>query len=266
MPDGPQTWHHGLIARWWAEFNVTDPAELDYYRGSIERFGQPALDLACGTGRLLIPLLEAGLDVDGADVSKDMLSLCSERAAIKGLSPNLHHQAMHQLALARRFRTIYVCDSFGIGGRRSDDRAALRRIHDHLEPGGALVFSHDLPYGDADQWSYWLPDRGDELPQEWPGTGTRRTAANGDEIELIGRLEAIDPVEQRVTMGMRPRLWHAGELVREEEHRIQISMYFRQELVLLLEQAGFQEVTVEGPYTGRPATAGDAGVVIVARA
>ena len=55
----PITWHHGLMARWWAEFMRAEPAELAFYRTAIERFGQPALDLACGAGRLLIPLTEA---------------------------------------------------------------------------------------------------------------------------------------------------------------------------------------------------------------
>ena len=50
-----QTWHHGLIAKWWAEFNDEfRPHEIPYFRRYVER-GQPALDVACGTGRLLLP-------------------------------------------------------------------------------------------------------------------------------------------------------------------------------------------------------------------
>ena len=72
MNEQPQTWHYGLVARWWAEFNAPGPDELAFYRGVIERDGQPALDLGCGAGRLLLPLLSAGLDVDGCDISPDM--------------------------------------------------------------------------------------------------------------------------------------------------------------------------------------------------
>jgi ubiquinone/menaquinone biosynthesis C-methylase UbiE len=43
-----------------AEFNVSGP-EIDYFRKFVEAGGQPALDVACGTGRLLIPYLRAGL-------------------------------------------------------------------------------------------------------------------------------------------------------------------------------------------------------------
>src|SRR5438270_14021486 len=60
MAGQPLTWHYGLVAQYWAEFNVAAPEELAYYRAAIERYGQPALDLACGTGRILVPLLKAG--------------------------------------------------------------------------------------------------------------------------------------------------------------------------------------------------------------
>src|SRR5215212_8813174 len=104
MPDEPQTWHHGLVARWWAEFNRDGP-EIEYFRRFVER-GQPALDAGCGTGRLLLPYLRAGLDVDGCDVSADMVALCQEKAAAEGFSPTLFVQAMHELDPPRRYKTI----------------------------------------------------------------------------------------------------------------------------------------------------------------
>ena len=110
----PQTWHHGVVARWWAEFHTEGP-EIAYFQAFVEA-GKPALDVACGTGRLLIPYLEAGLDVDGCDISKDMLALCRERAEREGLSPDLYEQAMHELDLPRKYRTIYLCGGFGLGG------------------------------------------------------------------------------------------------------------------------------------------------------
>ena len=55
-PEKTGTWHYGLIARYWDEFNIAAVEEVAYYRRAIERFGHPALDLGCGTGRLLIPL------------------------------------------------------------------------------------------------------------------------------------------------------------------------------------------------------------------
>lgn len=97
----PQTWHYGLVARWWAEFN-TDGPEIAHFRRQIERFGQPALDLACGTGRLLFPFLAAGMDVDGADLSPDMLAWARRRADREQRTPALYNQAMHALTLPVR--------------------------------------------------------------------------------------------------------------------------------------------------------------------
>src|ERR1051325_4801737 len=109
-----QTWHYGLVATWWDEVNQGGP-EIDYFRRFVEG-GQPALDVACGTGRLLLPYLRAGLDVDGTDISPDMLALCRDKAAREGFSPNLYQQAMHELDLPRKYKTIYLCGSFGLGG------------------------------------------------------------------------------------------------------------------------------------------------------
>jgi ubiquinone/menaquinone biosynthesis C-methylase UbiE len=55
MNEQAVTWHYGVVARWWAEFNVTGP-EIAYFEKFIADNGQPALDVACGTGRFADPL------------------------------------------------------------------------------------------------------------------------------------------------------------------------------------------------------------------
>ena len=122
------TWHHGLMARWWAEFVPAEPAELDYFRGAIRKFGEPALDLGCGAGRILIPMLAEGFDIDGSDVSADMIAEGSRAGSEEWLFARLTVEPTHELDLARKYRTIYMCGVFGIGGRRDHDREALRRI------------------------------------------------------------------------------------------------------------------------------------------
>jgi SAM-dependent methyltransferase len=261
------TWHYGLIARYWAEFNEPEPAELAYYRAAIERFGQPALDLACGTGRLLLPLRAAGLEVDGTDISTDMLALCQERADREGLTPRLVAQAMHDLAVPRRYRTIYICDSFGIGGERANDLETLHRIRRHLEPDGALVFSVQLPFDSKDEasWARWLPGHRGDIPSPWPENADRRRASNGDEFELVGRLAELDVLGQRHILEMRSRLFRDGLMVAEEFGRLGESLYFLPELRLMLDVAGFDDVSVEGRYNGLPATSDDGTVVVIAR-
>ncbi|HEX6702607.1 MAG TPA: class I SAM-dependent methyltransferase [Gaiellaceae bacterium] len=258
MATGPQTWHYGLVARWWSEFNVDGP-EIEYFRRFVEE-GQPALDVGCGTGRLLLPYLRAGLDVDGCDVSADMIALCREKAAAEGLSPTLFVQPMHELAPPRAYRTIYVCGAFGVGSDRTRDTEALRRFFDALEPGGTLVLDNEAPYADSRQWRHWLSEERRSLP-EAERAGRRRRGADGAEYELRSRLLAL---EQSATYSMHALMWSDGELVGEEEHQLQLALYFKHELVLMLERAGFGDVTVRGGYDDAEPTADHEFLVFVA--
>jgi SAM-dependent methyltransferase len=259
-----QTWHYGVVARYWAEFNVDGP-EIAYFRKYVEA-GQPALDVACGTGRLLIPYLRDGLDVDGADVSPDMLALCRERAEREGLAaPALYAQAMHELDLPRRYRTIYVCGGFGLGGTREQDLEGLRRLHEHLEPGGVLVMDNEVPYADAEHWKRWPKGTRDDLPREFRPPGERRRGADGTEYELRARLVDFDPVSQRETLEMIATMWRDGEPVAEDRYALHMNLYFKNELVLMLERTGFAEVDVRGGYDGGPPTGEHDFLVFVAR-
>ncbi len=263
-PAEPQTWHHGVVARWWAEFNRDGP-EIAYFQRYIQQSGQPALDVACGTGRLLIPFLQAGLDVDGCDVSADMLALCRERAEREGLSPTLFQQAMHQLELSRRYRTIVVCGGFGLGGNREHDVQALRRFHDLLEPGGLLLMDNEVPYANGRTWRAWHRDGRAKLPEPWPEQGDRRTAEDGTELELRARVAGLDPLAQRLTFEMRGGMWRNGELVTQDDYLLQLTMYFTNELVLMLERAGFQDIALRADYTDDEPGPDTEFVVLVAR-
>lgn len=145
MTDRPTNWHYGLMAERWAEFLHETP-ELAFFQQQIARHGQPVLDLACGTGRLLLPLLQASLDVDGCDLSGDMLAHCRERAARLGLSPHLYGQPMHAFERSRTYRTITLCGSLGLAGSRENGLQTLRCCHAHLAPGGALIVNIEAEY------------------------------------------------------------------------------------------------------------------------
>src|SRR5215212_2607171 len=158
------TWHHGLMAQWWANFNLEGP-EIDYFRPLVES-GQPALDAACGTGRLLVPWVTAGLDVGGVDASADMIAHCREAAHRVGRSPALYVQPLHRLDLPRRYGCIVVCGGFGLGATREKDVEALRRLFAHLEPGGLLALDYEVEQFDAERWRTWSPAPQDPSPPE----------------------------------------------------------------------------------------------------
>lgn len=262
-PSEPQTWHYGVLARWWAEFRRDGP-EIPYVQRFVET-GQPSLDLACGTGRLLIPYLTAGLDVDGCDISTDMLALCRERAEREGLSPNLYAQAMHELDLPRTYATIYMIGGFGLGGNRAHDIETLRRIKDHLEPGGLFIVDNEVPFNDSDSWRYWSKEVRASLPEPFKEVLGRRRASDGTDLELRSRTVEIDPLSQRVTMEMQASEYRDDELVEQDTYVLKMTLYFTNELLLMLEAAGFTDIELRGDYTDEEPTGDTEFVVFLAR-
>jgi hypothetical protein len=179
-----------------------------------------------------MPLLIEGLDIEGSDVSADMIALAEAQVKRVGLPSRL-----------------------------------LRRVYGHLEPGGALVIAnHEFPYANGDEkgWARWLPGHRELIPRDWPAEGDRRTTSDGDEIELSSRLAELDPLAQCHTLEMRARLWHEGRVVKEESYTLKESLYFAQEILLMLDEAGFREVAIESYFSGQPATADDAVVTVIA--
>ena len=259
----PHTWHYGLIARWWAEFNVGGP-EIPYFQRHIERGGGGALDAGCGTGRLLIPFLQAGLDVDACDVSADMVALCREQAEREGLTPALYVQGLHELDLPRRYRTIVVCGVLGVGSDREQDAEALRRLYEHLEPGGTLVLDNEPPYASPRQWRYWPREERRALPEPPEPPQERRRTADGSELALRSRIVELDPLAQQTRLEMHAQLWRDGELQAEERHTIDLALYLTNELLLMLDRAGFRDVVLHRGYEEVPPTGDDDFVVFVA--
>jgi len=264
--DAPQTWHYGLIAEYWAEFNDDfRPHEVSYFRRYVENGRGAALDVACGTGRLLVPYLRAGLDVDGCDVSPDMVALCRDKAEREGLRPTLWAQPMHELDPPRAYATIYVCGAFGLGSTREQDAEALRRFHTFLEPGGTLLIDIEVPYADSRMWPYWTKEKRTSLPEPEGRPSERHRARDGSKYGLRARVVAVDPLEQRLTYEMHAQRWRDEQLEAEETRRIDIRLYFKDELLLMLAAAGFSEVEVQGDHNDKPATADDDFIVFVAK-
>lgn len=263
MNEPVQTWHYGLMARHWAENNTTGP-EIAYFQQKIEQYGQPALDAGCGTGRLLIPFLRAGLDVDGCDISGDMLAYCRQSAELEGFSPKLYQQALHELDLPRQYQTIVACGVLGIGASRQHDLVALQRFHDHLLPGGILIFDGVPAYGDADLWPLWRKDARSHLPEPWPAD-IGKTPKGEREYELYYRLVAVDPLAQHTSGEMRMLLFKDGQLAADDTYTLTSNYYFRHEMQLLLEKVGFTVEAVKGDFNDADATSDHDTLVYFAR-
>src|SRR4051794_32992248 len=77
----------GLVAETWVLLRGDTSGWPDraFFQAIIRESGEPALDVGCATGRLVLDYLAEGLDADGLDVSPEMLALCRRTAAAGGL-------------------------------------------------------------------------------------------------------------------------------------------------------------------------------------
>jgi len=258
-----QIWHYGLVARWWSEFNVGGP-DVDYFCQAIADSGEPGLDAGCGTGRLLLPFLRQGLDVDGTDASAEMLDWCRRATEAEGFTPTLQAQAMHELDLERRYRTVVVCGAFGLGGNREDDLEGLRRIRRHLEPGGTLVLDHYLTEPRAKTPK---PSTGAKKEAgDGSKAGDRRPSHDGSELELRIRPLHFDPDQRTLTREVCALQYIEGREVTREVYEIDINLYSREEIESALQLAGFRDLRVTGELLSRPARAEDNRIVFHAGA
>ena len=121
------------------------------------------------------------------------------------------------------------------------------------------------PYTSPTAWRRWLKDERRRLPEPWPPPGERRLASDGCEYALRSRALAFDPLDQSTTLAIRAEQWREGEQLAEEEHQLTIRFYFRNELLLLLERAGFLDVVVRADYTDEEPTGDSDFLVFIAK-
>lgn len=208
----PSSWHHGLVADYWAIANL-DASELDLYRQYLH---SPILDAGCGAGRLLVPLRDEGFDVDGCDASADMIERCRQRAP----DATLWVAPLHQLEPLRHYASIVCSGVLGLGSSRQQDIEAIRRLHDALLPGGTLVLVNE------------------EKPFRWQVRDWNEPS--GGEISLCSRVDAVDDGDRCVHMTIRAEALDG----RREEHVLTMRQWYRNELVPLLHDSGFATVDV----------------------
>lgn len=81
---------------------------LDFYVRQIEKYGEPVLELACGSGRLTIPLAEKGFNIKGLDISDEMLNLAKEKANSRNVELDLVKGDMTDFDLGKKFNLIFI--------------------------------------------------------------------------------------------------------------------------------------------------------------
>jgi SAM-dependent methyltransferase len=213
--------YSGLVAEaydtWMPYDTPYDDAPL--FQQAIVAGDGPALELACGTGRLLIRYLEAGLDVDGVDNAPDMLAICARNARTAGVEATLHTADITTLALERRYATIYnPAGSFMLHDDVDVARGALRAWAAHLRPGGRLLVGMGVPRDDFGACYEWRIRRSAMRPTDGITFLVHEAVHCDVDAQLqtvINRLEVYDAdgrLQETLLRRARLRWWEREQL------------------------------------------------------
>jgi SAM-dependent methyltransferase len=213
--------------------------DIDYYRNALANLEGPFLEAACGSGRLMIPMLEAGFDYHGFDHSEHMLAQCRKAADERGLSLNVQRTTYEDFSFEQRFGAIVSpVGSFTLVDDFDAALAALGRFHQQLRPGGRLFVDIMALAG--------LTRTPDHHLRRW-------MTPTGDLLQIDSTLVELDLMAQRRVSHDRYERWRGGRLVEQELEVLAIRFWSLTEFELALKDAGFVEIRVCGDYrVGRP--------------
>ncbi len=206
--------------------------DVPFYRECIEEYGEPVLELACGTGRVLLPLAEEGVDITGLDISGHRLRFAKEKAP-DGLAIDLIRADMREFSFDRRFKTVIIpANSIQALISIEDYEKLFSNIHEHLEEDGRLIFDVFDPSLDILNRD---PDEEFDVTEYQDPYG-------GGKIDIMERTDYIS-TEQVLDFEWYYR--KDDELIETWDR--QLRMLFPKEINALLRYNGFQ---VEKKYGG----------------
>ena len=215
---------------------------LDFYLGLARAAGGPVLDVGCGTGRILLPCLKAGLDVEGLDLFPGMLTRLRQKASALGLDPRLHQAGMAAFRLPRRYALIMIPLNAFVHNLTTDDQlATLQTCREHLKPGGLLAFDTAFP-GPA-----WInaPNGHREMEMEIPHPDTGLPVRLWD-TRTFDRVQQLQHSLNEIEL-----LDATGQVTATHPSKTTIRWIYKTEMELLLRLAGFARWEIHGGFDGR---------------
>jgi SAM-dependent methyltransferase len=240
------TWDYGTLAS--EVYELDKPighsfGDVEYYLRALAGTGGPVLEPAVGTGRMLIPLLQAGLQVEGYDLSPHMLAICRQHCAERGLDPVLSEAGMTTFTAPGRYAAVIIpAGSFALVTGRDAALQALGCFAESLRPGGRLIVDVDAPG----------PMAG---PAQSPVRHWRRDP-------FLWTLQTMtiehDQAAHQATWFGRYEKWQDGGLVATELQLLTQQHWSLTEFTSLLTEAGFTGIEVTADYRdGHPPGPGD---------
>ncbi|HLF72586.1 MAG TPA: class I SAM-dependent methyltransferase [Dehalococcoidia bacterium] len=233
--------------------------DVDFYANLAEAVDGPLLELGVGSGRVAVPLAEAGFDVTGIDVSPSML--VRARARVTAAKPKgrieLVEADMTSFDLKRRFGLVFVAaNTFQHLLTLEEQRACLARVAKHIEPGGIFALGVRSPA--TVSW---------EEAQGWAPLLLHWTRTDPETDDTIMKLCAEQPDPATMTRKLTyiyDRVSKDGG-VRRAVFETELRYSTETELRLLLQEAGLRVTHVYGDYDLTPVGIGE-NLILVARA
>ena len=200
------------------------------------------LELMAGTGRLSIPLLEAGVALTCVDSSKDMLAILREKLKHSGLSAIVHEMDVCDLTLSETYDLIILpFNSFSEIVNQTDQRKALAGIRYHLSENGRFICTlHNPPVrlesvtGEKRQYGeYPLPDTSDIL--------------------RLSAVETYDADNHTVTARQFYEIYDHNGVIRSDIFvTIQFYLHHKKDFETLVRSEGFYILDLFGDYSYAP--------------
>jgi SAM-dependent methyltransferase len=199
--------------------------ELPLLREFLNEHPGRSLEIGCGSGRLLLPLLDEGFIVEGLELSQEMLDLC--RLQSKQADLSLHHGNMDEWHAPQTYASLML-PAFTLQLSR-DPVAALKRFAAMLDDEGALYLSTFTPLaeilGDLPE-NQWYPDH--------------QTLLDDGTLASIQTMHQIDREKQILYRQHRYEINNTeGELTASHESTQQLYWFTREQLKAHLKAAGF---------------------------
>ncbi len=239
----PNYEYYGLMVRYWdlMRGDTSNWEDRFFFLDVIKKYGQPALDIGCAGGRLLLDYLSQGIDIDGVDVSPEMITICKQNAEKKSLKPNLYVQSMTELNLPRKYKTILVpSSSFQLLLKPEQPAQAMRCIYDHLESGGVFA----TPF-----MALW----GEGAPLEGEFTSEATRPEDGATVRRTGWYR-YNPETQTEDTRDTWEIIKDGQVLESEVHEQAPATrtFSREQAIALFEEAGFKDIQLFSGFTFEP--------------
>jgi len=234
-------------------YDITKPSPPDdafkFYLEQARSADGPVLELMCGSGRFLVPLLQKGIDIDGSDASADMLEACRIKCESIGLKTNLYQQFIEETKLPRKYKLIIIpARSFILVIDQQAAKISLKKMFEHLERGGKLILEIDTP-GAVGKSGVW--------------TGRWVERADGANI-IFSALASYDPKEKVECAIHKYELYEDGRLTDTELEHFATRFYEKAEFMSLLGEAGFKNIKATKPYNDTEPDETDHSIVFIA--